>query len=183
MSLDPLEFLATFLPGDTRRLTRTGVQIHSLQYWVDALEPWVGQHLDVQVHYDPRDITVLYIRTPSGVLVRAKVTTPNIPAISLAEWTARRNHERALSRNPELVAVADASQKRNDESVSQAKASRKIKRRKATESAVDRFRSESAPTTDDTADASASAHEQESELTELGLKPNIYDIEGYDDDN
>lgn len=183
MSLNPQEFLATFLPGDTRRLTRTGVQIHSLQYWVDALEPWVGQHLDVQVYYDPRDITVLFIRLPSGVLVMAKVTTRNIPAISLAEWTARRNYERALSRNPELIAIADASQKRNDEFVSQAKVSRKIKRRKATKSAGDRFRAESAPTTDDTADASASAHEQESELSELSLKPNIYNIEGDDYDH
>lgn len=35
MRLDPLEFLAAFLPGDYRVLTRTGVEINNLQYWSD----------------------------------------------------------------------------------------------------------------------------------------------------
>lgn len=183
MILNPLEFLATFLPSETRCLTRTGVQIHDLQYWVDALEPWVGQHKKVRVYYDPRDITVLYVRIPGGALVKAKVTTPNIAAISLAEWMARRNHERGLSRNPELIDAADQSQKRNDEFVSQAKASRKLKRRKATEAAGDRFRPASAPTTDDTTEASASAQEQEPDSPSLNANPNTYDIEGYDHDD
>ena len=183
MILNPLEFLATFLPSETRCLTRTGVQIHDLQYWVDALEPWVGQHKKVRVYYDPRDITVLYVRIPGGVLVKANVTTPNVPAISLAEWTTRRNHERGLSRNPGLIAAADMSQKRNDELVSQAKASRKVKRRQATAAAGDSFRTEPAPTIDDTTEASASAHEQGPQTLSLNAKPNTYEIEGYDHDN
>lgn len=143
--LNELEFLATFLPGDTRCLTRTGVQIHSLQYWSDALAPWVGQRLNVHVHYDPRDISYVYVRTPGGLLMKAIVTTPEIQPISLSEWQARRAHERSLSRSPECVALADASQKRADTLVEQAKASRRVRRRKATEAAGDRFRSESTP--------------------------------------
>jgi putative transposase len=110
MELDPLEFLVAFLPRKLRRLTRTGVQIHSLQYWAEALEPWVGQVLNVPVHYDARDITRVYVRTPGGVLVMATMTTPGVPAISLAEWEARRSRERAASRHPDVVASSDASQ-------------------------------------------------------------------------
>lgn len=145
MVLNPIEFLVTFLPSEMRRLTRTGVQIHSLQYWGDGLDQWVGQHRRVRVHYDPRDITVLYVRSPVGVIVKANVTTPGIEPISLAEWEARRNYERALSRDPALVATADASQKRGDQLVSQAKASRRVRRRKATEAAGDRWRPEALP--------------------------------------
>lgn len=104
MELDPREFLVAFLPRKLRRLTRTGVQIHDLQYWAEALESWIGQGLNVPVHYDPRDITRVYVRTPGGVLVMAMMTTPGVLAISLAEWEARRTQERGVSRHPDVVA-------------------------------------------------------------------------------
>ena len=78
MVLNPTEFLVTFLPSETRRLTRTGIQIHNLQYWDDGLAQWVGQHQDVRVHYDPRDVTYVFVRTPGGPLVKASVTTPGV---------------------------------------------------------------------------------------------------------
>lgn len=175
--LSELEFLATFLPGEARRLTRTGVQIHTLQYWDDALAPWVGQHLDVHVHYDPRDITHVFVRTPGGLLVKAVVTTPDIQPISLAEWQARRSHERSLSRSPEYVALADASQKRADMLVEQAKASRRVRRRKATEAAGDRCRSKPTP--------SARPEPDTVDIREVGQQlrdysPQIYDVEEYE---
>lgn len=145
MQLDPQEFLAAFLPGEDRVLTRTGVEIHCLQYWGDGLEPWVGQRVKVLVHYDPRDITYVYVRTPGGALVKAPVTTPGIPAISLAEWSACRQHEISAGRDPDLVKQADESLLRNNATVKQAKASRKQKRRTATAAAGDKYRSESCP--------------------------------------
>lgn len=146
MQRDPLEFLAAFLPGDCRVLTRTGVEINNLQYWADALSPWVGRHKKVMVTYDPRDITFVYVRTPSGVLVRCAVTTPGISAISLAEWQSRRRYEDSLGKDPERVAKRHASMRRNDERVTEVKASRRVRRRRATEAAGDRFRSVSTPT-------------------------------------
>lgn len=143
---DPLEFIVAFLPGENRVLTRTGVEIHRLQYWSDELGPWVGQRITVRVHYDPRDITYVYIRAPSGMLVKATATTPGVKAISLAEWSMRRQCERSMSRDPELVALSDESLRRNDETVKQAKASRAIRRRRATAAAGDRFRDTPAPT-------------------------------------
>ncbi len=145
MQRDPQEFLATFLPAETRVLTRTGVEIHCLQYWDDGLGPWVGQRKMLLVHYDPRDVTYVFVRTPGGPLVKASVTTPGVSAISLAEWSARRQYERTLSRDPVLVKKSDESLLRNNATVKQAKATRKQNRRKATEAAGDKYRSESCP--------------------------------------
>lgn len=147
---NPLEFIAAFLPGEDRVLTRTGVEIHRLQYWSDGLSQWVGQRIAVRTHYDPRDITYVYIRTPAGMLIKATVTTPNISAISLIEWSMRRQHERAMARDPDLIAQADESLRRNDETIKQAKASRAVRRRKATAASGDRFRDTSAPTSPET---------------------------------
>lgn len=183
MVLNPIEFLVTFLPRENRCLTRTGVQIHCLQYWADALEPWVGQDLNVPVHYDPRDITRVHVRTPGGVLVMAKVTTPRIPSISLAEWEARRHLERSASRHPELIAQADESQKRGDELISQAKASRKVRRRKATAAAGDRFRVDANANSDSKPEAVAAPNEPEPDPIALDTPLRIFEIEGYDHDD
>lgn len=177
LPLNEIEFLATFLPGEARRLTRTGVQIHMLQYWSDALAPWVGQRLNVHVHYDPRDISYVYVRAPGGLLVKAIVTTPEIQPVSLAEWQARRAHERSLSRSPEYVALADASQKRADTLVEQAKASRRVRRRKATEAAGDRFRSEPTPSAKP---EPVVADLRDAEQPLCDYIPQVYDVEEYE---
>jgi Mu transposase, C-terminal len=140
-----LEFIVAFLPGESRRLTRTGVQIHNLQYWNDALESLIGAGVNLLVHYDPRDITYVYVRLSVGVVVKAGVTTPDVSPISLVEWQSRRSYERSLSRAPKLLAKVDESQRRADGLVSQSRASRGIRRRMATQQAGDRYRSESTP--------------------------------------
>lgn len=144
MQSDHLGFLTTFLPFERRRLTRTGINLHCLQYWADPLAPWIGS--TVEVHYDPRDITVAHVRGPSGVVVTAHVTTPGVPAISLAEWQSRRLGERAFSRNPEVQAQADACLLRSDQTIKQAKKARRTHRRQATQAAGDAWRAASVPT-------------------------------------
>lgn len=143
---NPLEFLTAFLPGEDRVLTRTGVEIHRLQYWADGLAPWVGKRATVRVHFDPRDITNVYVRTPAGTLVKANVTTPGVKAVSLVEWSMLRQHERVVSRDPAFVQQSDESLRRNDETVKQAKASRGVRRRRATAAAGDRYRDTARPT-------------------------------------
>lgn len=184
MVLDPIEFLVTFLPRKKRRLTRTGVQIHCLQYWADTLEPWVGQDLDVSVHYDPRDITQVHVRTPGGVLVVAEVTTPGIAAISLAEWQARRHQEQLASRHPDLIAQADASQKRADALISEAKASRKVQRRQATAAAGDRFRTEEkgSKNAEAKAETTTPSNKSDPEPVVLDRPIHIFAVEGYENE-
>lgn len=180
---NPLEFMVAFLPGESRKLSRTGVQIHNLQYWDDALEPLIGKVKFLMVHYDPRDITYVYVRLPVGVVVKAAVTTPDVPAVSLAEWEARRAHERSLARNPELVARADASLRRSDMLVSLAKSSRKVQRRKATQVAGDFFRDEPTPSITTVTDSSFSPESDKQKVTPfLSAQRKIYSIEGNDYD-
>lgn len=173
MAPNHLEFLVDFLPADERRLTRTGIEIHRLQYWSDQLAPWVSEKIDVLVHYDPRDISVLYVRTPGGSIVVARVTTPNIASISLVEWRYRRRIEIGLGRDPGLVAIADESLRRSDELVSQSKRRRSVERRAATRAAGDRF----VPPKQD---------EVETEKTPVAAQAPaaavIYSIEGMDDE-
>lgn len=176
--LNELEFFASFLPGATRSLTRTGVEIHCLLYWSDALAPWVGQKLKARVHYDPRDITLVYVRTPGGQLVRALVTTPEVHPISLAEWQARRHAERAVARHPDVVAKRDASMRRSDGIVAEARAKRKVRRRRATEAAGDKFRgtpvvSANSPQVSEPTDPFVALAE---------FRPEPYEIEGESDD-
>jgi putative transposase len=139
VTISEMEFLVTFLPGDSRKLTRSGIEMHRLQYWHEELGQWVGQGHTVHVHYDPRDISIVYVRTPVGTLVKASVTTPGIRSISLAEWNARKQAEASLGRAPERLEIADASQARADQIVAVAKASRSLRRRKATQAAGDRW--------------------------------------------
>ena len=176
METDPQEFLAAFLPGELRVLTRTGVEIHCLQYWSDALEPWVGQHCKVMTHYDPRDITYVVVRSPGGVLIRSTLTTPGIPTISLAEWQARREQERVLSKDPALLAERDASLLRNDKLIEVAKATRRVKRRRATAAAGDAFLAESSPTVHTNTELTISDETDESEITIT----NIYEVDSYE---
>lgn len=179
MTHDPIEFLVTFLPSEERVLTRTGVEVHRLQYWSDTLAQWVGQHRKVRVHYDPRDISVIYVRSPVGIIVKAMVTTPGIKAISLAEWNARRQRERSLCRQLPLTEIADDSQKRNDQLVKQAKRLRSVRRRKATEAAGDHWRpsADQVPAADVREHASERATEQDAEISST---PTIFHIEGFD---
>ena len=173
------EFLVTFLPSEMRRLTRTGIQIHSLQYWSDVLAQWVGQGLDVRVHYDPRDISVVHVRTPAGILTKAKMTTPGVPAISLAEWESIRTGERVTCKDPALITTADESLKRGDQLVAHAKKSRALRRRQSTEAAGDKWRTEPAPTTSAPM-APMESSELPMTLPALADSPTYYEIEEYD---
>lgn len=176
-ALDEMEFFASFLPGEERCLKRIGVEIHCLLYWADALAPWVGRKLKVHVHYDPRDITLVYVRTPGGPLVKALVTTPEIEPISLAEWQARRHAERAVARRPDIVAKRDASMCRSDAIVAEARARRRVRRRRATEAAGDKFRG--APAASATSSEVPAAPEPSVTLSDF--QPEPYEIEGDSD--
>ena len=133
-----LDRLVLFLPSDSRRLTRAGIQVHRLQYWAEQLRPYVHEKLKLKIYWDPRSIRVIYIRLPIGVVVRADITTPDIPDISLTEWMARRRAENDVCNKPALVEARAASLKRSDAIVAQAKATLSVKRRNATKAAGDK---------------------------------------------
>jgi len=97
-----------FLPGKERVVRRDGVQINAIRYWHTALGEWIGDGQSHFVHYDPRDIRYIYVRSPSGQVIRAEAITPGIPEMSLAEWRAHRSERSQLAKDPALLALRDS---------------------------------------------------------------------------
>lgn len=145
MLLDAQEFLAAFLPGDERNITRTGVQVHRLDYWNDQLEPYVARRMRTLVTWDPRDISYVFVRIPGRPLVKATLTTPEVSRMSLPEWEGRRRWERTIAKDPVLRRQADESLLRAHAGVQEAKQSRRVRRRRATAAAGDRYTTPSSP--------------------------------------
>ncbi|TAM63990.1 MAG: integrase [Rhodanobacter sp.] len=71
----PDEFRVDFLPFVTRRLQRTGVLYRRARYWSEALACQVRPGRVVQVHYDPRDPTRVWVRLDGDRIVTAEAVT------------------------------------------------------------------------------------------------------------
>lgn len=176
---DALTILATFLPSQKRTLGRTGIVLDNIIYFDEALAQWVGERLRLDVITDDRDISYVIVQPPIGPLVKARATTRGIPAISRSEWRARRRAEIAISKDPKLIAMADASLARSDALVATTKQRKSVRRRQATAAAGDNFRHTSSPSPPPEPPAK---HELPTEVTTPPTTPTFYDIEdsGYD---
>jgi len=94
---DRMRFWLTFLPEDERTLRPTGIHIFGLQYWSAALSADVGRTGDrrLLIKYDPRDLSRIFVRRPSGNFVEARYADITLPSITLAEADAARTSLRA----------------------------------------------------------------------------------------
>lgn len=144
---DARTFLLDFLPGGTRTLSRTGVNMHSLQYWSESFSEDCARKPRVRVTYDPRDISVVYVRLPDGRVTAAHLTTRGVPAVSLAEWEMRRAYERSIAARPAYAKARDAADDIADGIVTEAKKTRKVRRRRETQAAGDPLRALSSEAT------------------------------------
>lgn len=140
---DARTFLLDFLPGGMRTLSRTGVDMHSLQYWSEDFEGHSTRKPRVRVTFDPRDISAVYVRLPDGKVTTARVTRRDVPMISLAEWEMRRAHERAIAADPTYVQARDDADDIAEAVVAEATATKKLRRRQETQAAGDPLRAES----------------------------------------
>jgi putative transposase len=89
---DRRRFWLTFLPEEERTLRPTGIHLFGLRYWSPALSADVGRsNRQLLVKYDPRDMSRVFIRRPSGNFVEARYADVTLPSITLHEaLTARR---------------------------------------------------------------------------------------------
>lgn len=101
------EVFVAFLPGDGRVVQRDGVHINAIRYWHASLAEWIDDGQKHFVHYDPRDIRYVYLRSPSGQVVRAEAITSGIPEMSLAEWRSHLRERSKLAKDPALQALLD----------------------------------------------------------------------------
>ncbi len=67
----PEEFRLAFLPFVMRRLQRSGIQFKQSRYWAESLTCWMHPEQVVQVHYDPREFSRTWVRTPDHRTIEA----------------------------------------------------------------------------------------------------------------
>jgi putative transposase len=99
LPVDRLQFWVSFLPEDERNLRRDGIHFCNIRYWSDALTADVGQSREkLPIKYDPRDLSRIFVRRPSGSFVEARYRDLGWPAITLAEQRAVMRLLRAQGR-------------------------------------------------------------------------------------
>ena len=89
---DRMRFWLSFLPEEERTLRPDGIHLFNLRYWSPALSADVGRAKQrLLVKYDPRDMSRIFVRRPSGSFVDARYADITLPSVTLREaLTARR---------------------------------------------------------------------------------------------
>jgi putative transposase len=87
---DPRRFRLSFLPIEYRTLQRGGVQLNRIHYWSDVLPTLVKRDEPLVVHYDPRDLSRIYVKAPDHSYVDVPYADIRLPPISLWELRAAR---------------------------------------------------------------------------------------------
>ncbi|MER8428351.1 transposase family protein [Mesorhizobium sp. M1403] len=106
---DPMRVLLAFMPGAERRISPQGVSMFALDYfspWLGSLVPRRDRLGRLEMRYDPRDITHIYIRDPDTrefrpVARRDGLTTP----ITLWEHEGDRVCRRAANARSDVEKV------------------------------------------------------------------------------
>ncbi len=131
---DVVQFVIDFLPAETRRITRNGLQIGLIRYWDPLLARMfpVGTH--VLVRFDPRDLSKVYVPSVSGTdYLVVPYADLRRPAITLAERDrARRIVGESDQRvDEESVFAAALTQRRLEEAAERrsSRARRTVQRR------------------------------------------------------
>jgi putative transposase len=99
LPVDRLQFWVSFLPEEERRLRRDGIHFCNIRYWSDALAADVGRSKEkLLIKYDPRDLSRIFVRRPSGRFVEARYRDLSWPPITLTEQRAVMRALRAQGR-------------------------------------------------------------------------------------
>lgn len=131
---DRMAFWTSFLPGDRRRLLKDGIHLEKIRYWSDALSRDVGRGAELEIKYDPRDLSRIFVRQSDGRFVEARYRNLAFPPVSWWEWKHAKKMLRDQGRlelQEEVIFAAIAQQRQIEDiaASSSAKARRNIKRR------------------------------------------------------
>jgi putative transposase len=100
LPVDRLQFWVSFLPEEVRNLRRDGIHFCNIRYWSDALAADIGHGKEkLLIKYDPRDLSRIFVRRPSGSFVEARYRDLGWPSITLAEHRAVTRLLRAQGRH------------------------------------------------------------------------------------
>ncbi|MEV1179619.1 Mu transposase C-terminal domain-containing protein [Nonomuraea sp. NPDC049784] len=134
-------FLVDFLPVIRRTLRRTGFTIDHVQYFSDALKPWIARRDRLEkfvLRRDPRDISRIWVLDPDGhAYLPVPYRTLSRPPISVWEQRAAiaRLREQGRAQVDENALFAMVEQMRQITETVAAKtrrAHREVERRSAT---------------------------------------------------
>jgi putative transposase len=96
---DRLQFWISFLPEEERTLRRDGIHFCNIKYWADALAADIGGTKDkLLIKYDPRDLSRIFVRRPSGRFIEARYRNVSWPAITMSEQKAAMRQLKAQGR-------------------------------------------------------------------------------------
>ncbi|KQZ21664.1 MULTISPECIES: Mu transposase C-terminal domain-containing protein [Mesorhizobium] len=88
---DRMQFWISFLPETERTLRPTGIHLFHIRYWSPALSADLGRtKARLIVKYDPRDLSRVFVRRPSGNFVEARYADVTLAPITLWEAQAAR---------------------------------------------------------------------------------------------
>lgn len=82
------DFHRDFLPWQERRMQRDGIHLFGVRYWHDALIGALNTEAKLVVHYNPADLSKLFVRGASGSYLEVPYRNLRRPAISLWEHRA-----------------------------------------------------------------------------------------------
>lgn len=88
MPADLRAFHRDFLPFEERSVQRDGVHLFGVRYWHDALIPFLHDKTRVTVHYDPADLSKIFVRGLAGDFLEVAYRNLRRPAISKWELKA-----------------------------------------------------------------------------------------------
>ena len=88
-----------FLPACERTVRREGIFLNNIRYWHPIFSQWAVSGKIVVVHFDPRDLSRLYLRTDDRTMLEVCYADLTRPAISLWECRAAAKHLRDAGAN------------------------------------------------------------------------------------
>lgn len=98
MPPDMQTFLMDFLPFEERTVQRDGIHLFGVKYWHETLLPSLDNQEKIIVHYDPADLSQVFIRDAAGEYIKVRYKDLRRPAISKWELKAVRGALRAQGR-------------------------------------------------------------------------------------
>jgi len=111
---DRMAFWTSFLPAERRRLLKDGSHLEKIRYWSDALSREVGRGGELEIKYDPRDLSRIFVRQPDGHFVEARYRNLSYPPVSWWEWKHAKKRLREQGKrelNEEIIFASIAQQR------------------------------------------------------------------------
>lgn len=107
---DPQRVLLSFLPGAERRLSPQGISMFAMHYyspWLGILVPERDRLEKLEVRYDPRDISHIYVRDPeTGQFRPVERRDGQLTSLTLWEHEAERARRRTINQRSNVEKVA-----------------------------------------------------------------------------